>query len=378
MRVMHIITRGDEAGGAQTHVRDLAIRQTADGLDVSVVTGAFGSLTDALGQAGVPTIFAPGLLRAVNPAHDSRPVISLRAIIRTHRPDIVSTHSSKAGIVGRIAARLTGTPCLYTVHGWAFNPRTPQPARFIYREIERGTGMLSSRIICVSDFDRVLGQHGGISPKKLTTVHNGLPDVAPEFIARHENDGEPHFISVARFAEPKDFPTLISAMRGIGRVHLDLVGDGPLLEGTRALAKALGVANRVHFLGRRDDVPTLLAAADGFVLSSHSEGFPISTLEAMRAGLAVIVSNVGGAPEAVIEGNTGFVVPPANADALRARIVELAASAQTRRELGAAGRARFLDSFSFERMYARTMSIYAELACQPLELGGVVQFSEGD
>jgi glycosyltransferase involved in cell wall biosynthesis len=309
---------------------------------------------------------------------DGRAVASLKTIIQAHRPDIVSTHSSKAGIIGRVAARLADTPCLYTVHGWAFNTRTPQPMRLVYQGIERGTGLLSSRIICVSDFDRALGQRGGISAKKLTTVHNGLPDIEPEFIARHEHDREPRFISVARFAEPKDFPTLISAMRGLCGVHLDLVGDGPLFEEMRALAKALGVANRVHFLGRRNDVPALLAAADGFVLSSHSEGFPISTLEAMRAGLPVIVSNVGGAPEAVLEGRTGFVAPHADPDALRARIGELAVSPELRRTIGAAGRQHFLTSFSFERMYARTLAVYAELLRQPAELSGAVQFSEAD
>jgi glycosyltransferase involved in cell wall biosynthesis len=362
MRILHVITRGDEAGGAQTHVRDLAIRQAADGHEVTVATGAFGALTDALDQAGVPAVFAPGLLRAVHPIHDSRAIASLRAIIKANRPEIVSTHSSKAGIIGRIAAKTTGTPCLYTVHGWAFNSRTPQPARRLYQGIERGTGLLSSRIICVSDFDRALGERGGISGRKLTTVHNGLPDVEPHLRAAHANSGEPRFISVARFAEPKDFPTLIAAMRGLAGMHLDLVGDGPLLDETRALAATLGVADRVHFLGRRADVPALLAAADGFVLSSHSEGFPISTLEAMRAGLPVIVSRVGGAPEAVNPGVTGFVSPPADADALRARLAELASSAARRRAMGAAGRARFVEWFSFERMYARTMGIYAELA----------------
>lgn len=378
MRVMHVITRGDDVGGAQSHVRDLAIRQAADGIEVSVVTGAFGALTDALAQAGVPTIFAPGLLRAVDPVRDRRAVASLRTIIQTHRPDIVSTHSSKAGIIGRAAARLAGAPCLYTVHGWAFNARTPQPMRLVYQGIERGAGLLSARIICVSDFDRALGQRGGISGKKLVTVHNGLPDIAPEFIARHANDGETRFISVARFAEPKDFPTLIAAMRGLAGVQLDLVGDGPLLEETRALATALGVANRVHFLGRRHDVPALLAAADGFVLSSHSEGFPISTLEAMRAGLPVIVSDVGGAPEAVVEGRTGFVVPRADPAALGARLADLAASADRRRAFGAAGRERFLTAFGFERMYARTLTVYAELLRKPIELGGAVRFSQAD
>jgi glycosyltransferase involved in cell wall biosynthesis len=365
MKILHVITRGDEFGGAQSHVRDLAVRQAADGHEVEVETGAFGALTDALAAAGVPVLLAPGLLRAIHPVHDARAVAALRAIIRARRPQLVSTHSSKAGIIGRAAARLAGTPCLYTVHGWAFNTRTPQPMRSLYRGIERGTGLLSARIICVSDFDRALGQRGGIAARKLTTVHNGLPDIASEFHARHERTGEPRFISVARFAEPKDFPTLLAAMQGLDGVHLDLVGDGPLLDAMQAKAAALGVADRVHFLGRRADVPALLAAADGFVLSSHSEGFPISTLEAMRAGLPVVVSRVGGAPEAVAEGETGFVAPPADPAALRARLADLAASPELRRRMGAAGRARFLDSFSFERMYERTMAVYAELTTSP-------------
>lgn len=378
MRILHVITRGDEFGGAQSHVRDLAIRQHADGHQVMVATGAFGVLTDALSACGVSTTIAPSLLRAVHPVHDARAIASLRSIIRATQPQIVSTHSSKAGIAGRIAARLVGVPCLYTVHGWAFNTRTPQPMRLVYQGAERGAGLLSSRIICVSDFDRSLGERGGIAARKLTTIHNGLPDIEPELHAAHARTNEPRFISVARFAEPKDFPTLIEAMRSLNGAHLDLVGDGPLLEPMQALAAAAGVADHVHFLGRRSDVPRLLAAADGFVLSSHSEGFPISTLEAMRAGLPVIVSNVGGAPEAVADGQTGFIVPRADPAALRARLAELSASAEMRRSFGEAGRDRFLVSFSFERMYARTMAVYAELVRQPAGAGTAVPLSEAD
>lgn len=362
MRLMFAITRGDFLGGAQSYVRDLAQRFAADGDEVVVVTGALGAMTDALTAAGVPVMQADGLLREIDPVRDLRSVASLTRLIRSFRPELVSTHSSKAGIVGRLAARIAGAPCLFTVHGWAFNPSEPEPKRTAYRWLERATAPLAARIVCVSAHSRELGIGAGIASHRLVTIHNGIPDVASSFRAEPDGDGPLRIVSVARFAPPKDHRTLLLAVKELRGVRLDLVGDGPTESEALNLAAELGIADRVRFLGRRDDVAAVLARGHVFALCSRSEGFPLSTLEAMRAGLPVVVSNVGGAPEAVLDGQTGFVVADNNVEGWRDRLAKLAVDPALRRRLGTQARALYEERFTFERMYAQTAAVYQAAA----------------
>ncbi len=365
LRLLFVITRGDEAGGAQTYVRDLAGALARHGHDVVVVTGTSGTLTSQLAEAGVPVVVLPALVREIHPLRDVAAVRELSAVIRRYRPQLVSAHSSKAGIVGRLAARRAGIPCVFTVHGWAFNPSEPWPKRWLYRTIERCMAPLASRIVCVSDDSRKRGIAAGIAPHRLVTIHNGIPDIEVTLRAQPGRRGPLRVITVARFAPPKDYRTILLALQGMPEVLLDCVGNGPLLPEMRALAREIGMADRVRFLGHRDDVPRLLAGAHVFVLSSRSEGFPLATLEAMRAGLPVIVTEVGGAPEAVVPGITGYTVPPGDPEALRLRLRQLAADPGLRAALGAAGRKRYEEQFSFERMYEASLALYASLSVQP-------------
>lgn len=362
MRVMFVITRGDDLGGAQSYVRDLARRLAVDGHETLVVTGSSGALTDALAAAGIRSVRCDGLLRAIHPWHDTRAVVALGGIIRAFRPDLVTTHSSKAGTVGRLAARLAGTPCLFTVHGWAFNDGAAASRQRVYRWLERATAPLAERIICVSDHDRRIGEAAGLRASRLVAIHSGIPDVGSDLRACPGAAGPMRVVMVARFAPPKDHDTLLRTIGEVAGVELDLVGDGPGLPAAQALACQLGLAERVRFLGRRQDVPELLARAHVFVLSSRSEGFPLSTLEAMRAGLPVIVSAVGGAPEAVADGVSGYIVPRADVAALRDRLAALAADPARRAGIGAAARRRYEHRFTFDRMYAETLGVHQAVA----------------
>lgn len=357
MRVMFVITRGDDLGGAQSYVRDVARRFVEDGHDVHVVAGATGALTDALAAMGISAASCPGLLRQVHPLHDPRAVRHLARLIRENQPDLVSCHSSKAGMIGRVAARLTGTPCVFTVHGWAFIDTVPQPIRGAYRWMERGCAHLADRIVCVSAQVRQMGIAAGIDPAKLTLIHNGLPDT-PRQLRANPGEGAPRAIMVARFAAPKDHATVIRALALVPELRLDFVGDGPEEAAAKQLAQQTGVADRIAFLGRRTDVPHLLAKSHIFLLSSLSEAFPISTLEAMRAGLPTVVADVGGAGEAVRHGETGFLFSRADADGLAAHLRALGNDAGLRARMGAAARARFEADFTFERMYRTTLDVY--------------------
>jgi glycosyltransferase involved in cell wall biosynthesis len=200
----------------------------------------------------------------------------------------------------------------------------------------------------------------GAGPEILFVVHNGVRDIAPDLRAG-PGRSPVRICSVARLEAPKDHATLLQALAGLRSEawELDLVGDGPLESSLRRQAAALGIAGRVRFLGYQPDPASVLAGAQLFVLSSRSEAFPRSVLEAMRAGLPVVASAVGGVGEAVIDGVTGLLVPPGSPEALSAAIGELIRSAPRRQQLGAVARRTFEERFRVECMVEKTEAIYA-------------------
>ncbi len=362
MRLMFVVTRADAIGGAQIHVRDVASALLARGDEVRVVTGRRGPYTEALRRAGVPAVECPMLQRAIDPRRDLPAVAALRREIAEFRPDVVSTHSSKAGILGRFACAAGGPPCLFTAHGWAFAEGVPERQRSAYRLIERALAPLAARIVCVSEHDRQLGIAAGIAPDRMVTIHNGMPDVSPDLRAAPGKDGPVRVVMTARFDRQKDHATLLRAAAPVAGLHLDLVGDGPGLPAIRDLADDLGLGDRVRFLGHRDDVAAVLADAHAFALVSHWEGFPRSTLEAMRAGLPAVVTDAGGSAEAIAEGETGFVVPREDAARLEDRLRRLTADSVLRERMGAAARRRYEAHFTFGHMLDRTTEVYRSVA----------------
>lgn len=345
------------------HVLDLSLAARAHGHDVMVLTGGTGPFTEDLAARDVPWINIPSLHRAIRPVHDVRAFRQIRSALVRLAPDVTSTHSSKAGLLGRAAARSLGLPVLFTAHGWAFHPEVRSRDALMYRALERIGTSLSSRIITVSDYDRNLALRLGVAPApKLVTVHNGIPDL-PQRLRARPGEGPPRFIMVARFEVPKDHMTLFAALAGLrdAEWEMNLIGDGPLLGEAQAKVAALGIGERIKFWGTRRDVAEHLARAHGFILISDREGFPLSILEAMRAGLPVVASAVGGIPESVADGVTGFLVPPRDPDALRARLAHLIADPEARASLGDQGRQRYQREFTLERCFSNTLEVYEEL-----------------
>jgi len=358
-RILYIITRAD-IGGAQANVLDLIAGLHAR-YDVHLATGTDGPLTARVRALGLPVHLVPSLVRQINPLTDLRSVQDCARLIRRLRPRLIHAHSSKAGIVGRAAARLAGVPAIFSAHGWGFSPGTPRGRRTVALWSERAAAPLAARIICVSEFDRRLALRAGVgSRRSLVTIRYGIgaaaaPPAAPA-------DQPPRFVMAARFNEQKDQHTLLRALARVPvGLQLDFAGSGPSLEACRALARRLGVADRVAFLGDRHDVPDLLARAQGFVLSTHYEGLPLSIMEAMRAGLPVVATRVSGIPEEVLDGETGLLVPHGDVAALAAALCRLAEAPVVRRRMGEAGRQRFLREFTIERMLAETEGVYREI-----------------
>lgn len=359
MRILFLVTRADAIGGAQIHVRDLAEALHLRGHQVLVVTGAGRPYLELLRQRSLPHTQLTGLVRPLRPCYDLQALAALIGLLRRFRPDLVSTHSSKAGILGRLAAALTGIPCLFTCHGWSF--AVPGLQGWVYYVLERFCAPLARRIICVAEPVRQAGLRAGIAPHRLVTIPNAMPDILPQGLARPADGLPVRIVMVGRLEAQKAQDQLVGAVAGLPTVHLDLVGDGPREAELRALVAERGLTERVTFWGYRRDVARLLAQAHIFALISHWEAFPRSTLEAMRAGLPVVVSDVGGAADAVVEGVTGYVIPPGRSDILEARLRTLAASPQHRAALGAAGRRRYERHYRLDRMVEQTLQLYRDV-----------------
>ena len=364
MKIVYLITRSDTLGGAHIHVRDLAVALRAAGHEVTVLAGGEGAYTRILRERGVPCRPVRHLERRIRPLRDAAAVREIRSILRELRQDVVSTHSSKAGWLGRIAARSLGIPVIFTAHGWAFAEGVPEREARVYRWAERLAAPLAHRIITVSERDRDLAlRHGIARSDALVAIHNGMPDVEHALRAA-PGAAPPRMVMVARFEEQKDHPALFRALARLQELpwSVDLVGDGPLSGAAEALAAELGIAHRLRFLGLRTDVAEILRDAQLFLLISNWEGFPRSILEAMRAGLPVVASDVGGVSEAVVDGLTGYVVGRGDTNALHLRLAELLNAPDLRARMGAAGRQTYEERFTFQRMMGETVGVYLDVA----------------
>lgn len=363
LSIAFVITRSDTIGGAHVHVRDLAIALTGIGYRVRVFVGGSGMYVSHLQERGVEVHCLPSLDRDISPYRDLNAMRELRRGLGLFQPDLVSTHSSKAGWLGRLVARTMGLPVLFTAHGWSFSSGVPQPTRSVYAVAEAIASRISSSIVTVCDYDKRLAERWRvIPPHRACTIHNGVPDISQGQQASPAG-APPRIVMTARFDAPKDHDTLLSALAGVRGVEygVDLIGDGPGEERAYALAESLGLLPRVRFLGQLADVGPYLAAAHIFVLVSDWEGFPRSILEAMRAGLPVVATKVGGVSEAVTPRETGFLVRRGDAEDLRIQLCRLLASPSLRARMGYAGRRRYEGHFTFERLLADTVSVYQTL-----------------
>jgi glycosyltransferase involved in cell wall biosynthesis len=360
MNIAFLVTRADPIGGAQIHVRDLAGAVRREGHSPTVLLSGSGPFVDDLRAHGIPVVILRHLVNPIRPYQDLRAFWEVVSALKDLRPDLVTAHGAKVGILGRLAARLLRVPLVVTVHGWACAPGTPPLQAAVSRRLERTIGPLASKVITVSEFDRRFGVDARlVSENRVVTVHNGMPDVSPELRAG-PGRSPVRLVMVARFEPQKDHATLLRALGGLlsHSWDLDLVGDGPLRPAMETLASSLGIRERVHFLGQRRDVDQILSQSQISVLVSNWEGFPLSILEAMRAGLPVVASGVGGVAEAVEDGNTGYVVPQGDTDTVRDRIERLLASPALRVELGTNGRRRYEQHFTLDRLVAKTLSVY--------------------
>lgn len=301
-------------GGAQLHVLELCKDQLRRGNEVIFVVGNRGLLLDKVRKLKkVKIITISSLVRQIDPINDIKAIFNLRKIIKKEQPDIVHLHSSKAGVIGRIACvgLRNKLKVIFTVHGWAFTDGITSPLRKgIFRIVERSVNSLTDLFICVSEYDKKIGMRDGVlkSNSNAIVIHNGSP-VAEDSAINYSVHSPLKLVMVARFSPQKDQASLIKAVKHLPKdlYTLTFVGDGSTLDECKTLVKKLSLENNINFVGFKENVNKYLIDNDVYILSTHYEGLPISIIEAMSYGLPILATNVGGNSEMVKNNVNGFL-----------------------------------------------------------------------
>jgi glycosyltransferase involved in cell wall biosynthesis len=357
-RVFLLVTLG-EVGGAQAYLASL-LPALADEYDV--VVGAHGGafVREAAERAGVDFVHLDQLRRPISLWRDLRGFGELYRLLRQQRPGVLHASSSKAGVIGRLAAAAARVPVrIFTVHGWAFSAHSGL-ASALYRWADRIAGRATTATICVSQRERADGLRARTCRAGSTVVIPNAVDVDAYPRALLER-AVPRLISVGRLAPPKDWSTLLAALAALDPdafAEVVIVGEGRERGRLEAELAARSLDRRARLLGERDDVPELLSGADVFVLASRSEGLPLSVIEAMAAGLPVVASDVGGLRELVRDGETGVLVPPGDPAALADALRPLLIDHELRRRLGRAGRERAKALFDLSAFRRAHLELY--------------------
>ncbi|MEQ4679660.1 glycosyltransferase family 4 protein [Providencia rettgeri] len=364
MKIVYIITKADEIGGAQIHVRDLSIAMTHLNNQVTVIVGEIGALTEQLKDNGINFIVEPKLIRDISPLNDIICTMKLRSTLKQLSPDIVSLHSSKAGIIGRSALIGTKIPCIFTAHGWAFADGISNQRKKLYIFIERLFSKFCNKIITVSHQDKKLAVKYKVAPKeKQIVIHNGMPDKTIDFPKNNALNKTVNIICVARFSEQKDHISLLKSLKKIASLNwtLTLVGKGPLETKVKKLAEQLNINHKINFLGERHDVSKLLSTSDLFILPSNWEGLPRSIIEAMSFSLPIIASDVGGVNEMVSSSN-GFLIPRGDIEKMSTALKILIENHDIRVQMGNSSREIYCNSFNFQQMLDKTYNLYHQIS----------------
>jgi len=313
--------------------------------------------------------------REISPLKDARALLKLARACRDGRFDVVHTHTSKGGFLGRAAARLAGVPIvLHTAHGFAFHEASSPRTVAFYATLERVAGRWCDRIITVSEFHREWAIRLAIAPPdRIVTIRNG---VSRERLAvsrsRSEvrrdlgiGDGEVVLVSIGRLSPQKGLSTLLDALpqvvRADRRVRVVLPGEGPLRAELGAQAKEAGLADVVTFLGFRGDVGDLLNASDVVVAPTLFEGLSISVLEAMAMAKPIVTTNIGSNLELIVDHESGLLVPPRAPELLAAAILEMLADPDQASRYGRTAKARFDAAFTEPVMKAAVWDLYGQL-----------------
>ena len=350
-------------GGTRKHLIDLVENLDRDQFQPCLFCSSqrdpgFAQEAQRLREQGVPVTLLP-MRRQISPWWDLVCLIRLAWLLRKGRYDLVHTHSSKAGILGRAAARLAGVPVvIHTPHAFPFMMKVGPLTRLFYIWLERIAARFTDLIIAVSEGERQAALQVKICPpEKILTIENGLnlsqipSHLDPKSTLAELGVGEHDLVvgTVGRASRQKGWRDLVLAANEVVKelpwVKFLLVGGGELLAEIAGVIEELGLGRWVSLVGNRQQIYSLYAGFDVFVLPSLWEGGPYALLEAMAMGKPVVATRVAGNADMVVEGETGYLVPPEQPKALAQALLRLLRDSELRGRMGSRGRARIEQQF---------------------------------
>jgi len=385
-KVVHIITRLDKGGSAQDML--LTCRELGRKYEMVLVHGLSleSRMTDQEKESvergikeaierGVKVIAIPSLVRKISPIQDLMALFSLWRLLIRERPHIVHTHTSKAGILGRFAAKLAGVPIIiHRPHGHVFYGHFGPFISKFFLLTERVMARITDRMVALTEAEK--NDHIALSvfrPEKIATIHSGVDvdrfmnvqvDIAEKRKELGLNSKGLVVATVGWLLPIKGPMHLLKAMSNVWESHpetsLIFVGKGDLEKGLKKEARRMGVSDKVKFLGWRDDIPEIMQTIDIFVLPSLNEGMGRVLVEAMAAGKPVVASSVGGILDLVKEGQNGFLAEPGDEKGLAIAIKKLLEDKKMRDEMGKRGR-EMAQGFSVEKMIEKIDVLYESL-----------------
>jgi glycosyltransferase involved in cell wall biosynthesis len=376
-RVAHIITQL-EFGGAQQNTLYTVGHLDPERFEPILISGPGGLLDDESRKGSWSTEWVRDLVRPVNPWKDLRALIALYTILRRRRPAIVHTHSSKAGILGRIAAYLAGVPVIvHTFHGFGFTPGQSAWVRRFFILLERLCAHLSTHLVFVSQDNLNEAQSLRIgSGRSRSLIRSGIPIQEPPRKSSIRDDLDiPKsawvVASVGNFKPQKNPLDLVKTAKAVlesdREVWFLLVGDGELRPSIEAFIQSNEIADRVQLLGWRRDIPAVLAASNCFLLTSLWEGLPRSLLEAAVARLPAVAYAVNGVNDILREGKTGYPVTPLRPDLAAEKILWLKAHPDEAKRIGDRAHVQIGKEFDIDAMVRQQEELYQSL-CEAVPL----------
>ncbi len=375
IKVAHVVTRLDLGGAQQNTLHTVRALDRAR-FDAVLVCGEGGFFDkEVRADRSMRAVFLPSLVRQVSPLHDFLALLELIRTFQAERPDVVHTHSSKAGILGRLAAAWAGVPVVvHTYHGFGFHDRQHPFVKSVYVNLERFCRRFTTRLVYVSQSNARYAQaHGLGDAAGATVIRSGvrLSDFpaavdAAELkmkagIGRHR----PLVVSIGNLKPQKNAADFVTAAAKVSAKVPDasfvFLGDGPQKTALQAKALALGLEGKLLFLGWRRDGAQWLAAADAFAMTSLWEGLPRALVEAMKTGLPSVCYATDGVTDVLRDGENGFLVAPGDTDAFADRLIGLLTDADLRRRLGARAAASIGSEFDIDGMVRAQEELYETL-----------------
>ncbi|MFO1477937.1 MAG: glycosyltransferase family 4 protein [Verrucomicrobiota bacterium] len=384
MRVVHVITRLVVGGAQENTVASVLGLRQVHGFDVQLVSGPSrgpeGSLEPLLKCAGFPVDIEPALVRPIHPWKDVFAWSRLTRRFRQSRPDLVHTHSGKAGFLGRLAAARAGVPIIvHTIHGPSFGPFQGAAANRVFLTAERRAARVTTHFVSVAHaMTRQYLQAGIGRPGQYTRVLSGF-DVTPflnppsrEAIRSRAGFAASDLVvgTVARLFKLKGHDDLIDAAPALlarcPSLRFLFVGDGAWRARLEQRVRNLGLRDRFHFAGLVDpaDIPAWIGAMDILVHLSRREGLPRALPQALASAKPIVACNADGAAEVCLDGTTGFLVPPGDREALTSKLLRLAGDPALRQQFGNTGRELVRNDFNLDVMIRELGALYRRLAAE--------------